>query len=128
MFRWPYIQLNVGLRRAIIIIVYCFTHYFFPFSHVCVHPGKQWLYKGFRGTWKIINCHKNCPGGCQYQLLNWWYTSIGQYWVCVSTEWLSIGNVYIVVSAVNGVQSVVWFVVISALCHPASSAGQAGPP
>ena len=35
LFRWPYLQfwfLNFRLRRAIIIIVYCFTHLFFPFS------------------------------------------------------------------------------------------------
>ena len=46
-----------------------------------------------KGTWKTINWHRNCPVGCQYQLLNCWYTSIRQ-WICVFTEWLSIGNVH----------------------------------
>ena len=128
-FQWPYLQfwfLNFCLQRAIIIVC-CFTHLFFPFSPVCVHPGKQSLSTGFKGTWKTINWYRNCPGGCQYQLLNCWYISIRQ-WICVFTEWLSIGNVHIVVSAINGLQSVVGFVVIFVLCHPASSGGFGGPP
>ena len=86
------------------------SHIFFPFSPVCIHLGKQWLFKGFKATWKTINWHRNCPGGCQYQLLNCWYASIRQ-WICVITEWLSIGNVHIVVSPINGLQSVVSSVV-----------------
>ena len=130
MFRWPYFQfwfLKLCVRWAIIFILYCFTNLFFPFSPACVHPGKQSLSKGLKGTWKTINWHRNCPGGCQYQLLNYWYTSIGQ-WICVITEWLSIGNVNIVVSAVNSLQSVVWLVVISVLCRPVSSTGFRSPP
>ena len=92
--------------------------YFFHFP-VYFHPGKQSLSKGFKGTWQTIKWHRNCPGGCQYQLLNCSYTSIGQ-WICVIIEWLSIGNIHIVVSAINGLQSVVWLVVIYLLCHPAS--------
>ena len=87
LLRWPYLQfwfLNFCLRRAIFITVYYFTHLIFPFSSVCVHPGKQSLSKDFKGTWKTINWHRNCPGGCQYQLLNCWYTSIRQ-WICVIT-------------------------------------------
>ena len=131
LFWWPYLQFlfpNFHLLWAVIIIVYYFIHLFFPFSPACVHPGKQSLSKGFKGTWKTIIWHRNCPGGCQYQLLNCWYMSIRQ-WICVITEWLiSIGNVHIVVSAVNCLQSVVWLVVIPVLCHLASSAGFGGPP
>ena len=129
LFRWPYLQfwfLNFCLQRAIIIVC-CFTHLVFPFSPVCVHPGKQSLSTGFKDTWKTINWYRNCPGEYQYQLLNCWYISIRQ-WICVFTEWLSIGNVHIVVSAINGLQSVVGFVVIFVLCHPASSGGFGGPP
>ena len=113
LFWWPYLQfwfLNFRLRQAIIIIVFCFPHLFFPFSPVCVHPGKWSLSKAFKGTWKTTNWNRICPGGCQYQLLNCWYTSIGQC-ICVITEWLSIGNVLIVVSAVNGLQSLISSVV-----------------
>ena len=66
---------------------------FFQFSPVCVHPGKQSLSKGFKDTQKIINWHRNCSGGCQYQLLNCWYMSMGQ-WICVITEWLSIQVIF----------------------------------
>ena len=93
---WPYLQfwcLNFCQWWAIIIMVYCFTHLFFQFSSVCVHRCKQSLSKGFKGTWKTINWHRNCPGGCQYQLLNCWYMSIGQ-WICVITEWLSIQVIF----------------------------------
>ena len=43
-------------------------------------------------------------------------------------EWLYIGNVLSVVSAVNGLQSVVWLAVIYVLGHPASFARFDGPP
>ena len=91
---WPYLQfwfLNFCKQQAIIIIVYCFTHLFFPFSPVCVHPGKESLSKGFKGISKTITWHRNCPGGCQYQFLNCWYTSIRE-WICVITEWLNLPN------------------------------------
>ena len=94
LFHWSYPQfsfLNFCKQQAIIIIVYCFTHLFFPFSPVCVHPGKQSLSKGFKGTSKTITWHRNCPGGCQYQFLNCWYTSIRQ-WICVITEWLNLAQ------------------------------------
>ena len=92
LFRWLYLQfwfLRFRLRLAIIIIIYCLNHLFFPFPLVWVHPGKQSLSKGFKGTCKTSNWHRNCPGECQYQLVNCWYTSIG-HWICVITEWLSI--------------------------------------
>ena len=66
---WRLIQNNCSSGRnccrnccqcqAIIIIVYCLTHLFFPFSSFCVHPGKHSLSKGFKGTWKTINWHRN---------------------------------------------------------------------
>ena len=88
LFHWLYPLfsfLNFCKQQAIIIIVYYFTHLFFPFSPVCVHPGKQSLSKGFKGTSKTITWHRNCPGGCQYQFLNCCYISIRK-WICVITE------------------------------------------
>ena len=129
-FFWLYLQfwfLHFCLRWVIITIVYGFTHLYFPFSSDCADPGKQSLSKGFKGTWITISWHRNYPGGCQYKLLNCWYTSIRQ-WICVITKWLSIRNVHVVVSAVNSLQSFVLFVAISVLCDPASSAGFSGPP
>ena len=97
------------------ILLHSLVFSIFP---VCDHPGKQSCSKRFKDTWKIINWHRNCLLSTPELFV----TSIGQ-WICVITEWLSTGNVHIVVSAVNGLQSVV----ISLLCHPASSAGFDGP-
>ena len=127
---WLYLQvwvLHFCLRWVIITIVYGLTRLFYPFSSDCAHPGKQPLSKGFKGTCITISWHRNHPGGCQYKLLNCWYTSIRQ-WICVITKWLSIRNVHVVVSAVNSLQYFVLFVAISVLCESASSSGFRGPP
>ena len=110
---WIYLQvwvLHFCLRWVIITTVYGLSHLFYPFSSDCAHPGKQPLSKGFKGTWITISWHRNHPGGCQYKLLNCWYTSIRR-WICVITKWLTIRNVDVVVSAVNSLQYFVLFVV-----------------